>query len=278
MGLLYILDKMGYKGQRKIMKRVNAPKQWYLGKLKGVYGTKPSAGPHKTRECIPLNVLLQQRLKYAMSNMEATKIVKDKEGLIKVDGKIRRDPKFPLGQMDVVTIEKTNEHFRILYDIKGRFQPHKIDAKEAQFKLCKVISKSIGKNKVPVIVTHDGRTIRFPHPDIQINDSVKLNFATGEITGVIKFQAGASVMLTGGNNIGRIGILQSIDKHPGSFTIVNIKDASGHIFSTRLSNIHVIGDGKSNEISLPKGEGIRITLIEQRNAKFGAEEEEEDSD
>ena len=158
-----------------IMKRVNAPKQWYLGKLKGVYGTKPSAGPHKTRECIPLNVLLQQRLKYAMSNMEATKIVKDKEGLIKVDGKIRRDPKFPLGTMDVVTIEKTNEHFRILYDIKGRFQPHRVDAKEGEFKLCKVVQKKIGKSKVPHIVTHDGRTIRFPHPDIQINDSVKVS-------------------------------------------------------------------------------------------------------
>ena len=157
------------------MKRVNAPKQWYLGKLKGVYGTKPSAGPHKTRECIPLNVLLQQRLKYAMSNMEATKIVKDKEGLIKVDGKIRRDPRFPLGSLDVVTIEKTNEHFRILYDIKGRFQPHRIDAKEAEFKLCKVTQKKIGKSKVPHIVTHDGRTIRFPHPDIQINDSIKVS-------------------------------------------------------------------------------------------------------
>jgi len=269
---------MGYKGQRKIMKRVAAPKQWYLGKLRGVYATKPSAGPHKTKDCIPLNVLLQLRLKYALSRDEARKIVKNKEGLIKVDGKVRRDHRFPLGNADVVTIEKTNEHFRILYDIKGRFQPHKIDAKEAQFKLCKVISKSIGKNKVPHIVTHDGRTIRFPHPDIQINDSVKYSFASGEITGVIKFQAGASVMLTGGNNIGRIGILQSIDKHPGSFTIVNIKDASGHVFSTRLSNIMIIGDGKSNEISLPKGEGIRQTLIEQRNAKFGAEEEEEDSD
>jgi len=77
---------MGYKGQRKIMKRVAAPKMWYLGKLNGVYATKPSAGPHKTRECIPLNVLLQQRLKYALSRDEARKIVLDKEGLIKVDG------------------------------------------------------------------------------------------------------------------------------------------------------------------------------------------------
>jgi len=160
------------------MKRVAAPKQWYLGKLKGVYATRPSAGPHKLRECIPLNVLLQQRLKYALSRQESMKIVKDKEGLIKVDGKIRRDPRFPLGQMDVVTIEKTNEHFRILFDIKGRFQPHRIDAKEAGFKLCKVIQKKIGKSKVPHIVTHDGRTIRFPHPDIQLNDSVKVSIST----------------------------------------------------------------------------------------------------
>ena len=95
------------------------------------------------------------------------KIVKDKEGLIKVDNKIRRDPRFPLGIMDVVGIEKTGENFRILYDTKGRYQAHKIDAKEAAFKLCSVKSKAMGKNKIPYIVTHDGRTIRYPHPDIK---------------------------------------------------------------------------------------------------------------
>ena len=62
------------------MKRLAAPKHWYLGKLNGVYATKPSAGPHKTRQCIPLNIVLQQRLKYALSRDEARKIVRDKEG------------------------------------------------------------------------------------------------------------------------------------------------------------------------------------------------------
>lgn len=157
------------------MKRVAAPKAWYLGKLKGVYATRPSAGPHKLRECIPLSVLLQLRLKYALNRNEARKIVKDREGLIKVDGKIRRDHRFPLGIMDVVSIEKTNEHFRMLLDIKGRFQPHRIDAKEAGFKLVKVTSKQIGKAKIPHISTNDGRTIRFPHPDIEINDSIKVS-------------------------------------------------------------------------------------------------------
>jgi len=225
---------MGYKGQRKSMKRVNAPKTWYIGKLRGVYAAKPSAGPHKTRECIPLNVLLQYRLRYALTRKESQKIVRDREGMIKIDGKVRRDPRFPLGQMDVVTIDRTNENFRILVDTKGRFLPHRIDSKEAEFKLCKVIRKRIGKAKVPHIVTNDGRTIRYPHPDVQINDSIKLNLATGEIAGIVKFQSGAIVMLTGGNNIGRIGTMQSQEKHPGSFEIVHVRDAEGHSFSTRL--------------------------------------------
>merc|ERR1712086_720648 len=108
---LYILDKMGYKGRRKSMKRVAAPKQWYLGKLKGVYSVRPSPGPHKIRECIPISVLLQNRLKYALTRQESMKIMKDPEGLVKIDGKQRRDRRYPLGQMDVVTIAKTNEHF-----------------------------------------------------------------------------------------------------------------------------------------------------------------------
>ena len=126
------------------MKRVAAPKNWYQGKLKGVYSVKPSSGPHKQRECIPISVLLQQRLKYAMTRQESIKICRQKEGLIKVDGKIRRNHRYPLGNMDVVTIDKTNEFFRILYDTKGRFTPHRIDAKEAGFKLCKVVKKYIG--------------------------------------------------------------------------------------------------------------------------------------
>jgi small subunit ribosomal protein S4e len=249
---------------------------WYLGKLKGVYATKPSAGPHKTRECIPMCVLLQQRLKYALTRDESRRIANDKEGLIKIDGKIRRNHRFPLGMMDVVTIEKTNEHFRILLDIKGRFIPHRIDAKEAGFKLCKVVSKKIGKNKIPYIVTHDGRTVRFPHPDIEIGDSVKLNLATHQIDGCIKFVNGATVILTAGNNIGRIGVITSIEKHQGSYDIGFVRDTRGNIFSTRICNLFVMGDGKTPAISLPRGEGIRLTLIEERDAKHGDASADED--
>lgn len=102
--------------------------------------------------------------------------------------------------------------------------------------------------------------------------------ANNEISSVIKFVNGATVYLTGGNNIGRIGILQSLEKHPGSFDIAHIKDANGNTFATRVSNIFVIGDGKSPAISLPKGEGIKLTLIEERDLKLDDEDEEDEDD
>jgi len=116
-----------------------APKHWFLQKCAGVYATRPSTGPHKLRECLPLTTLLRQRLKYALNGQESMKICRDKDNNIKIDNRIRRDHRFPLGLMDVVTIDKTSENFRILYDIKGRFQATKINEKEAGFKLCKVL-------------------------------------------------------------------------------------------------------------------------------------------
>lgn len=85
-----------------------------------------------------------------------------------MDGKVRSDPTFPTGFMDVVEIEKTDESFRMLYDTKGRFVAHPIRKEEASYKLCKVKRKSMGLNKIPYIGTHDGRTIRFPDPDLKV--------------------------------------------------------------------------------------------------------------
>mmetsp|Transcript_9039 Transcript_9039/g.8505 ORF Transcript_9039/g.8505 Transcript_9039/m.8505 type:complete len:172 (-) Transcript_9039:65-580(-) len=169
--------------------------------------------------------------------------------------------------MDVVSLEKTNEHFRILYDVKGRYQAHRIDDKEAKFKLCRIKKKVMGKNKIPYIVTHDGRTIRYPHPDIKKNDTIKLNLETFEIDGVIKSENGALVYVTAGNNIGRVGVLQHIEKHPGSFDIAHIKDSNGHTFATRSANIFVIGEGKKPVITLLKGDGIKLDLMQERQQR-----------
>jgi len=65
-----------------------------------------------------------------------------------------------------------------------------------------------------------------------------------------------------------------VEHHPGSYEIVHVKDNKGQQFATRLSNIFVVGQGKKPLIKLPKGEGQRLSLIQERNARIVATERE----
>lgn len=202
------------------------------------------------------------------TNCEVTKIVMQR--LIKVDGKVRTDANFPAGFMDVVTIEKTGEHFRLIYDVKGRFAIHRISAEEAKYKLCKVKKTQLGAKSVPFLVTHDGRTIRYPDPVIKANDTIQLDIATSKITDHIKFDSGNLCMITGGRNLGRVGTVVNRERHPGSFDIVHIRDSQGHVFATRLSNVFIIGKGTKAYVSLPKGKGIKLSIAEERDKRLAA--------
>lgn len=126
-------------------------------------------------------------------------------------------------------------------------------------------------------MTHDGRTIRYPNPEIKVGDSIKLNLQNGEIDAVLKFENGAAVFVNGGNNIGRSGVLQHIEHHPGSFEIAHVRDQRGHNFATRLDNIFVIGEGKNPVISLPSSH-VKLTLVEQRDIRLGRQVEEEEEE
>jgi small subunit ribosomal protein S4e len=203
--------------------------------------------------------------------------------LVSVDGKVRTDINFPAGFMDVVSLAKTDESFRVLYDVKGRFVLNRITkdkAAEASYKLLRVVKVSKGKKSshgknpflvgqasaVPYIVGHDGRTIRYPDPDICVGDTVKFEIATGKILGFIKRDVGAMAMLTGGANCGRVGNIVSFEKHPGSFEIVHLKDKRGHAFATRAQNVFVVGEGNKAWVTLPKAKGIKLSIEEERDA------------
>ena len=48
----------------------------------------------------------------------------------------------------------------------------------------------MGPKKVPYIITHDARTIRYPNPHIKGNDTIRVDIATGKILEHIKFDTG----------------------------------------------------------------------------------------
>ena len=228
----------------------------------GVFAPRPSQGPHKMRECLPICIILRERLNYAVSGRECMQICMER--CVKVDGKVRTDHNFPAGFMDVIELEKSGDRFRLLFDTKGRFVLQRIDRQEAQYKLCRINQVYVGTRKIPVAVTHDGRSIRYPDPDVKVNDTVKVNIETGKMSDIIKFELGAMVMITKGHNCGRVGTLVHIEKHEGSFTIVTVKDSKGIQFCTRLTNVFVIGSGSKPQVSLPKGRGVKKTIMQER--------------
>jgi small subunit ribosomal protein S4e len=274
------------RGPKKHLKRLVAPKSWLLHKMGGIWAPRPSTGPHAMRESLPLTIAVRNRLKYALTRREVLMIVMRR--LVAVDGKTRTDLNYPSGFMDVISIDKTKEYYRVLYDVKGRFVLHSIDAAESQFKLLKVtaVSKgkkaSIGRNTtqsgqaaaIPFVTTHDGRTVRYVDPNVKRHDTIKFDLASGKVSGHLRFEVGCLAMVTKGANIGRVGTIQSKEKHPGSFDIVHMVDKKGNQFATRSSNVFIIGDGTRALISLPKQKGQRLSILEERTEKAQAKQSE----
>lgn len=219
-----------------------------------------------------MSIILKNRLKYALTGREVTMIVAQR--LIKVDNKTRTDTTFPTGFMDVITIEKSNEYFRILYDIKGRFAIHRITAEEAKYKILKVKKAQLGDRGVPHIVTHDGRTIRYPDPAIKVSDSIVYDLENQKISSHLKFEPGNLVMCTGGRNMGRCGVIVHKERHIGGYDIIHIRDSMDHQFATRIGNVFVIGEGPKSSISLPRGKGVKLSITEERDQRRKLKEKE----
>ena len=236
-------------GIKKHLKRLKAPKKWMLSKLGGIWAPKPKSGPHKKFDSFPLILILRNKLHYALNSREVIQILQKKE--VKIDGKVRTEKNYPTGIMDTIKIEKTGENFRVLYNKIGRFILHRIHEKEGSFKLCKVLKLKKGPKGIPFIVTHDGRTIRFPDPSIKINDSVLFDLNEKRIIDFVKFGIGTLCLIIGGSNIGKIGIITYREQNQGISSIVKLKDADNFEFSTKLSNIFVIGKGNKSLVSLP---------------------------
>merc|ERR1711908_230997 len=102
-----------------------------------------------------------------------------------------------------------------------------------------------------------------PDPLVAVNDTVKYDLETGKIDDFIKFETGNLAMISGGKNTGRVGVIVSRERHQGSFDIVHVKDAQGHVFATRLHNVFVIGEGSTPLVSLPKRKGIKMSVLEE---------------
>ncbi|MEX2719836.1 MAG: 30S ribosomal protein S4e [Candidatus Wukongarchaeota archaeon] len=248
---------MGRKGNRQHMKRLAAPRLWPVHRKKAVWAVKPSPGPHPMGECLPLQVIIRDILDYAKTGKEAKKIITD--GKIIVDGRVRKDRRFPVGLMDVIEIPDLEELYRVLPKYRKGLVLQPIEAEEKNFKLCKVIGKTTIKGGKTQFNLYDGRNLVLVEGrdyseeeeeseteiisfnDIKVNDVLKISIPNQKFEEYIKLEEGVIGLIVGGKNAGRFGVIKDITKGlMRSLNLITIETETEPIM-TPLDFVFVVG-------------------------------------
>lgn len=243
-------------GNQKVLKRLNTPAFLQIKRKHGKFFVKTTPGPHSSRFCLPLLHIVRDLLKIVDTHREAKKLIV--AGYFKVDGKTVRNKSYPVGLMDVITIEKLNLHYRILPDSHHGLILHEISDEESGFKLCRINNKKTVKGGHIQLNLHDGRNIlikvqdpRTPKEDIYKRmDVLKISLPEQEIYKILRFKENNIAIIMSGKNIGQVGKIINILKRFGpKASTVSIQHNGRHT-ETLYDYTFIIGE-ENSEINIP---------------------------
>lgn len=256
-------------GGHRHCKRLAAPSSWGLEKTGGKFAVRLMPGAHNKALSIPLKYIVSRFLKLAKTNKEITYILSNK--MIEVNGKPVTNAKAPVGLFDVVTVKKTNSHYRLLFSTTRKFKIHKISAEESAFRLTKVSKKEI-VDEVPFTRTLDGYNFKFVDPSVSVSDTVKVDIKTNKVVDFLKFEADKIAFVYSGSNTGRVGVIKRVEKLCDGKVFIYLTDANEKNFTVLESKAIVIGDKDSLWMSLDESAGIKLDEYEHSNLRYAPEE------
>lgn len=241
---------MAKMGSRKHLKRFKSPEHWPIHPKEFKWTVKPSPGPHSIEGSLPLLFIVRDILQVADNAREARIIINN--GEILVDGRARKDYKFPVGFMDVIQIPKTKKSYRVLPDERGRLVLYPIEEANTKFKLCRIEDKTTIKGGKTQLNLHDGRNF-LTDGDYKTGDVLVLNVPDQEIKDNIKFEDGTIGLITGGKHIGEKGTVKEINITRSSMPNTVLIETKEKTFQTLQDYVFVLGKDKP-VITLPGGQ------------------------
>ncbi len=229
-------------------KRLTAPRVLKIPKRVSRFIVKPSPGPHPAERSIPLLVLVRDVLGYARNAREAKRIIK--AGKVLVDGRVRKDHKYPVGLMDVVTIPEAEVSKVVVMDTRGRLVLRDIPPEQAGTKLCRIENKTVVKGGHIQLNMHDGRNllVRVKNPEkpeedvYTTGDSVLVDLSSGAAVGHIKYEPGSLGYVIGGRHTGEVARIEEIRKVRGCQPNVVVLSKGSGRFETIEDYVFVIGE------------------------------------
>lgn len=221
-------------------KRITMPKSWPVSSKEHTWVYKTSPGPHAGG--IPLGVIIRDFLRLTNNSRETESVIKAKK--ILVDGKARRDERFSIGLMDVISVPSTGKTYRVVPKAKG-LTPIEVDEKEAKKKLVKVTQKTTLKGGKFQTTTHDGRNFLKAYP---MGATLLISLPDQKVEKVMELKDGALVTAIGGKHEGKLGKLLPLDEihtKKGTFMV----DVDGTEIEVPKDSIFVVG-GTKPEVTL----------------------------
>jgi small subunit ribosomal protein S4e len=194
---------------KKHLKRLNAPTTWNISKKENKYIKRPYPGAHSFYNGMPISIFLKDVLHFAKTNKEVKNLLHNNE--VNIDGVRRKDPKFIVGLMDVISIPSLKENFRVILNQKGKLDVLKIDDHESKLKICKIVGKKMIKNKLQVNL-FDGRNIVTDMKECCVGDSVLIEVPEQKIKEMLKLDRNSLVLITEGKNSGKISSVEDINE------------------------------------------------------------------
>ncbi len=228
------------------MKRLAAPRTWPLKRKASIFVAKQSAGAHSVEESMAAVTVLRDMIGVCDTAREAKRIIGNRE--LFVNGKAVKNPKMPVGFMDVVSVPKMDLAYRMLLTDKGKLTLVAIDAAEAGWELCRIEDKTVIKGGKFQLNLSGGRNIVLDKNDYKCGDSLKVSFEGQAIMEHYPLGENAVVIINEGSQAGSVKTVKavSIIKGPAA-NIVQFTDGT----ETVARNCFVIG-GNTPAIKLPE--------------------------
>ncbi|HTY46117.1 MAG TPA: 30S ribosomal protein S4e [Methanomassiliicoccales archaeon] len=247
------------------MKRLTAPRSWPVAKKTTAWIAKPHPGAHAKENSMPIAVVLRELLQVADTAREVKRILDDRGVL--VDGRAVTDFNFAVGLMDVVSIPKIEQHYRMVIDRNGKLRLMKLPEGKQNWKLCRIENKTTVAGGKTQLNLHDGRNVLVSKDTYKVGDVLKFDVTPEDakatkgktkkaqekrILETYKLAKGNTALITGGSNVGDLAVIEEyLVKRTTGPNLVKFKDGR----STVKGNVFVVG-GKAPEVELPEASAL----------------------
>ena len=218
----------------KHLKRLAAPVTWHIDRKERKFIARP-VGSYSMDMGMALITVLKEVVKLVSTRKEGKLVLNSKD--IQVNGVRRKDEKFMIGLMDVLSIKEIGQSYRMLLDNNRKLRLVPVEGSEVPVKLCRIVGKrTIRKGKTQLSL-HDGRSI-IGSDEHSTGDTVVLELPKGNVKQHLRLESGCHAYLIGGTNVGRTGTVDNIagDK-------VTIKIGDGVVEAAKIF-VFVVGKDK----------------------------------